>query len=248
MISELKRIAQDAKDTTPTDAFCDQVGAAFAGVPDSHLSILKGKTSCGRQERRSGPGVGNNLARGRPTSPRAWTLDYRSAGAKKVPVLALGSLPVIEDPAWAGFFEKVRELKRTAPAIVIDLRGLSGGSSNAGLKLAEILYGARVPSPINTHVTSQTPESLALRVNSYVRKIHQAKVNGEAVSAFLDKKWAQARGRLREASLNGAAHKGLAQEWVTEDGEQGAGFDPKLGFARPIGGDALDAALRPPLS
>jgi hypothetical protein len=95
--------------------------------------------------------------------------------------------------------------------------------------IGEILYGAKVPSPISSHITSQTPESLALRVNSYFRKIRDAKVKGDAVPPYLNEKWAQSQDHLPKVSATKTN-----PEWLTEDGDAGTQFDPSLGFARPI--------------
>jgi hypothetical protein len=206
--------------------FCEDVEAALLALPDMHMNArLEGRLCSARRKALFAQGgVGQNSS---PLPERAWTLDWRWVGTRRIAVLAITAFPKHEDPAWAGFSEAITRAKR-APAIVIDLRGNGGGDDTRGIELAERLYGGPPPSSVESIVKSQTPETFALALNSPKLRVLRLRQKGEPVPDYIV-------GRLERHERDyRRAQAGAIPAQMIEPGREGGPYDPREAYARPI--------------
>jgi hypothetical protein len=74
--------------------------------------------------------------------------------------------------SWNGFIDKIREIKKSAPALIIDLRGNGGGDDSKAHEMAKILSGisdkkATLGAAAKL-VMTQTSEALAIFSNTFL--------------------------------------------------------------------------------
>lgn len=135
---ELERRLDELHEFTDPNALCDAIAAALSRLPDAHLSAKLGRRRCGgKPAHLRVPSVG---ASAHPADRKApWALQWR----QRVALLSIKSFPAGDAPPWAGYDEAVDRLL-TADAVIVDLRGNSGGDDTRGFQLARSLIGTEV--------------------------------------------------------------------------------------------------------
>jgi len=232
-INGLDMLSATTPDGISSVTLCDQIAGKLQLIRDAHLGAFQisenGSRPCGTDPIGTRKGqVGKNVAN-YPNSTNSkthpgWELRWK----KDVALIAIPKFPVIEDPSWKGFTDAVLEAKAKARAIIIDMRGNGGGSDMAAWQMAEILYGAKAPNPVEIVIRSTTPQTLALRVNSYELKIRRLKSKAELVPSWLDERITKAKKDYVE-SLGGGTPP---SEQLSQ--QSGPGFLPSKGYDRPI--------------
>ncbi|MDD2772878.1 MAG: S41 family peptidase [Elusimicrobiales bacterium] len=168
VISDLDGLARNIGSRYSSEQFCNDIAPLLYKIPDGHMNDSMPKQFCGtpkllyKDEQHflhdgAVGHVGANLAR---QKDKPWELNWVQAGKIQVPVVSVTSFPDSETPGWSGFLETIQKLKDTAPAIIFDMRGNSGGDSRKGERAAAILYGQETPSPVKRVITLQTPAAV----------------------------------------------------------------------------------------
>jgi hypothetical protein len=206
---------------------CMFIGKILDTVPDHHLSVHEfgSEEKCGKTSIKRGS-VGPNLDKKKKL---AWAYFERRVKGKTVPVVSINRLPPPGD-AWKGFLEKIQTLSRTAPALIIDLRGIHGGDDEVTHRMARILFGiedqSAILAPASTVVQRQTPVALSLFLNTLGLAILKQKFAGKDHSQ-LDGYYSEYLDLLKKAN-NGSLP-------AVEKTEVKSGiFDPKRAFQGPI--------------
>jgi hypothetical protein len=152
-----------------TGQVCTAVGKILDRIPDNHIGVQYRNANgyCGKTSSRAGQ-VGANIMQGQHGP---WSYFEKSTAGYTIPVLAITRMELSNSSGWQGLLDKAREIYRSAPALILDLRGNGGGDDSKPMELARILYGIdqqnirlKAPSRI---FRRQTPEAFALFSNSF---------------------------------------------------------------------------------
>lgn len=218
-------VAKAQEALTPFE-FCRAIDQALLEIQDQHLFPWLIGMSCEEQRssRKRKVQVGANLQSSRSIP---WRYEERTARGKSVGVLAINALPPHEDGVWNGFSAALAQARRTA-GLIIDLRGNSGGDEARAKELGRMLYGQEFPTPVQSQVKSQTPETMAILVNNSRFHISAHRRKAEPVPGYLEEREKTALERLR------LAESGALPEQVEIVAEQGPPFDPRRGFTGPV--------------
>lgn len=148
-------------------AFCNAVDDALWELPDAHVGASqeaqRGRCGTRRKSERRTPSVGPNVAAGQQAP---WVLQWRSAGTKRVAVLAITAFPASTSPEWNGFTEALEQLK-AADGVVVDMRGNGGGDDSRGFELAELLTNAPAHTDQVRQHRLQSPQAYQMVLNLY---------------------------------------------------------------------------------
>jgi hypothetical protein len=226
-VSGLKTLKTILPRTLSASEFCRRLREVVMIIPDRHINFWFDGKWCGEEPKKIsgvGPNFGSDLK-------RAWEInDLQLSHGDSVPVISIHWLPSSDDLEWKGFKETVQNRIKTARALVIDLRGNPGGDDGIGAWLARTLYGATPPPAYSRIIDRQTPEALALFINSmhlmelgYIR-------DGKTVPADLQEYQKKYRANL-ELALKGNLPEERIQSLNSEAAEP---FDSKKGFDHPI--------------
>lgn len=225
MKSALIKIEKIHGSITPTQ-FRDQIDDALLTIPDNHLKArLGGKHSTQRIEAFKPIDIGKNASH---ADKSAWDVRIDSFKSKRILYISITAFPSSEDTIWNGFIEKVKELLIQSDFAIIDLRGNGGGDDTFGYKLAEVFFGGMFDHPIRTQYISQTPETIALAVNSLRFQQLQLRIKNEPVPDYYAKLEKEQMNRFHLA-LNGQ----LATEMITVEPVGNFKFNPKTGYNKP---------------
>ncbi len=188
---------------SPTE-LCERLADVLWTIPDRHLGVgIVGRMDAGtaaRVAKEEVARVGRNSARPGRTP---WDVTTVAVAGKTVSVISIPEFPPAKDAAWNGFIETARAALAGAPAVIIDVRGNSGGDNEKGLELIGILYGQEPPAILKKRVYSQTPETMALIANNYKLKMKRLKDKGEEVPDFYRKALSDALSKLDSAKRGG---------------------------------------------
>ena len=213
----------------------EKLGELLNSIPDNHLLVLLDGQLQGKSKQelfhgtRTGQ-VGYNILHG---TQRVWGIEYRKAGNKSVPIISIYKLPGGQDKVWNGFLDKVFEIKKKVksgqyPAIIIDLRGNEGGADTMGTNMAAYLYGQDPPSPLEKAITSQTAETLALRINYKLIDLIYLKRKGEVPPTYLLDDLNNAKSLFHKSLL------GKVPEEIERKPYAGNPYEPQKSIACPI--------------
>lgn len=160
---------------------------------------------------------------------KIWETRIDQIGKKKILYISITDFPDSESDVWTGFITSVSALKKNADAIIIDLRGNSGGDDAKGMELAQLLFGHPFEHPIIKQYRSQTPETLALAVTKIkVGMINKKKLKVQ-IPPYLLKEFEDSQEQYKLA-LSGQ----LPQEYIRTGKGGGKRSDPITGFKKPI--------------
>lgn len=181
---------------------CGDLANVLSLLPDNHLAVRNGQRKCAPTGTEATPRwqVGKNVALQSGKSP--WILEYRQVNRSRIPILGIAAFPLGEDPVWGNFTETIRAIEG-AKALVIDLRGNTGGDDSRGYELAEFLLGHRAPRARSETVVRQTPEAITLSLNRWLFQAREDRKRGTPVPKQLGDFIADDKKRLQQA-LDGA--------------------------------------------
>ena len=218
------------KDVMMASQFCRELDDRLADFPDNHLTASIGAGMSCSLKRSKEPGhVGSNVT----AETEVWSLKELPIGKHKVPVLSIRHFEFKESSAWKGFLDSVEEIKNTAPALIIDVRGNSGGDSYMAERLSEILYGAKPPQKRKS-LEVQTPEAVQLERNFYQLKASQQFLTRGSIPAYLTHKLFELDTKLEQAKKNELAKFKLLVTFQETSAKENPSFSEETGFAKPI--------------
>ncbi len=224
-ISALKNISKSAN----MAEFHNQIDDSLFIIPDNHLAAyFLGNVGKKRriQKQQSVGRVGPNNIR----DPRKiWETRIDSIGQKRILYISITKFPDSEDGIWTGFISSVSFLKKNADAIVLDLRGNTGGDDSMGMELATELYGRAFEHPIKNQFRNQSPEALALSVTDIQVQIINMNKMKEQIPPYLRKKLEEFNEKYN-LSLRGQ----LPLNYIRTGKGGGSRFDRITGFKKPI--------------
>ena len=170
-------------------------------------------------------GVGkNNIS----TPSKIWEIRIDRIGNKNVLYISIVRFPDYENNIWNGFIPSVVKKTVFTEAIILDLRGNSGGDDAIAMDLAGALYGHSFEHPIKRQYRSQTAETLALQANRVKIEIINLKHDSLEVPKHLYNNY-----NKTIDTYNSAIKNDIPQEFIRQD----KGYKtPKTstGFKKPI--------------
>ncbi|MCB0377900.1 MAG: hypothetical protein KDD33_05345 [Bdellovibrionales bacterium] len=165
--SELKSLPHPA--TTSWDELCESIAVAFNRLPDAHLQAYHLKNCLPKSlssDRKSD--IGKNIAVG--YDKKAYKVQTKKRNGKTIGIIGITRFPAFDDTKWEGFETAIAGLKKSS-AIIIDLRGNSGGDDSRGLQLAGLLKGEDVIKADYAMDYERTnPETYILILNKMISK------------------------------------------------------------------------------
>lgn len=195
--------------TAPVEpaALCHDVANALYRIPDAHLSVSLGGHECladGVEPLRGQ--VGANVGPQFPFETNVpWSVRTVEVGhdgdAGDVGVLSITRYPFSGSPVWNGLLDAVVALARH-DAIIIDLRGNSGGDDTTAYRIAQALGGEFLRRDHAYKVSLHTSAAFALQINSITLAIAEARRTGQPVDALLELR-RDRLARLRAAEEHG---------------------------------------------
>ena len=166
----LKSWAETRSGVITPNELCREIDHSLLMIPDGHLIAFFNGQFCSKERKvlfQSGK-VGSNISIKRN---QTWDFIVKKSTKAAIPVFSIHRFPGLEDPGWKGFEKKLDEIMTQRPfAMIIDLRGAHGGDDAMARIIARKLYGQDFPSQVEAIVRSETPETLALWLNSFRRK------------------------------------------------------------------------------
>lgn len=214
-------------DQTSSQSLCEEIERNLIQIPDMHLSARIQNQFCSplREAKFKKGNVGPNFVK---SKDKAWELNQIQLGGKKIPVLSITTFPNEEDAEWKGFLDTVLNLKRTAPAIIIDLRGNGGGDDTMGLSMADYFFGQNAPTSIQEIIKSQTPATFAIAANSPKTRALRLKMKGVQVPPYLELRF------KKDMEKFASAQRGEIPEEESVPGRSGTDFDARKAYTKPI--------------
>lgn len=216
-----------SKSITSSSELCTQIDDALSLVSDGKLKASLENNECGlkRKALKRYGSVGKNLhTKLRPS----WAIKYIQVKRKKVPVIAITSLPNEDDPALKGLFPTLRKAMRRSQALIIDLRGNDGGDDTVGNLLTNYLYGEESPNPLDYIIKSQTAETMALLVNGYKHQILINRKNNIEVPGYIMKRLRDSKRKYAQAKRGELA---MVQKSAVMSGPP---YNANKGYKNPI--------------
>lgn len=204
---------------------CTQIAKSLSKIPDNHLTIRMNGNKCLSTESTKTTGVGKNT---NTNLNKAWRISDMKIKNSRIPVISITSMPSSEDQVWDGFLKKIENIKITASAIVIDLRGNGGGDDTMGVMMANYMYGQNAPTPWKAIIKSNTPETWAIAVNSPKLKILRLKQSQKHIPEYLTKKLEQKTKKYEMSKEENSPRELINQV------DQGNPFNHKKAFTHPI--------------
>jgi hypothetical protein len=212
-------------------AFCDAVAEVLATLPDQHLEAKLAGERCGPPPNGRAPdgAVGRNFAPPFPRqAARPWATETRKLANGTVGLIAITRFPLADDPVWEGFLDAVAALA-SADALVIDMRGNSGGDDTTAYRLAQVLGGRFVRRTGVEKIRSQRPATWALRINHLTLELVSHAARGEPAPLHIQKHRDEFTAEYRRA-LRGESEPEVVETPGPDRGLEGE-FTP---FTRPI--------------
>lgn len=203
VLAELERSFTVTAPVEPT-ALCHDVANALYRIPDAHLSVSLGGQECladGVEPLRGqvGPNVGPPF----PFEAKVpWSVRAVEVGdVGDVGLLSITRYPFSGSAVWNGLLDAVVALERH-DAIIIDLRGNSGGDDTTAYRIAQALSGEFLRRDHAYKVSLHSSAAFALQINSITLAIAEARRTGQPVDALLELQRDRFR-RLRAAEEHG---------------------------------------------
>jgi C-terminal processing protease CtpA/Prc len=171
--------------------------------------------------------VGANVA---ARSDVPWAITAVDINGRQVPLLSITHFSSNGDKAWHGFLAAVDEALRSAPALILDLRGNSGGDESWGLQLAARLAGLpHAPGPVMRMRTIQSAAALAATANASWLEMQEHAQQGKTPPARLSRRFKSAMLSLKALGRRRTAVADKIEAWTPES------FSPgENAFRRPI--------------
>ncbi|WP_413613385.1 S41 family peptidase [Bdellovibrio sp. HCB-110] len=225
VIATLKQIS---KPSTVAE-FHNQIDESLFLIPDNHLmAYYKGNVSKKRRDQFQ-LDVGRVGANNIGNLEKVWAARIDRLGKKKILYISITSFPESQNEVWKGFINSVSTKIRNTDAVVLDLRGNSGGDDAKGMELAQLLFGHPFEHPIKRQYRSQTPETLALAINKIKIEINNKKYLGDKIPEHVVEELGDSKERYSMA-LKGQ----LPTEFIRTDKGIGKRSDPITGYNKPI--------------
>ncbi len=169
------------------EEFCKKIGDALWDIQDGHLTVKARGKLCGKQKKWNEiqGEVGDNFAieitknKGRP-----WHIERRKINGKSVGLISITYYPSHKDKIWGEFLHSAKRLLKL-DAIVIDLRGNSGGDDTIGFKLAELMQDREVTPGWDKTIESFAAETIALSTNNFLMQKLWLDKNKQPVSEYI---------------------------------------------------------------
>jgi hypothetical protein len=223
---ELRNLETTLPVRTTAFDFCRKTATIIHQIPDRNLEFKLGKTDCDVAPTvvgNVGPNFGKNIS-------QAWEQNtLHISPTLEVPVISIHSFPPMDDSQWLGFQAAIESETMSAEALVIDLRGNTGGSDGQGYWLAHELYGASPPSGFRRIVERQTPEALMLLINSVQAEALTFENESQEVPEDTSSYLKYYRNLLRQSYAGD-----LPAENIRKIPFEGKPFDPKRGYTQRI--------------
>ncbi|MGZ3771380.1 MAG: S41 family peptidase [Bdellovibrio sp.] len=135
-------------------------------IPDGHLKLRFNGKVLGSEftKHLRKPSTGSNLAD--LSVNEFWKIEQRESLCGLIPVIAISGFPQASEPQWNGFSEAINQTL-SAPAIIVDLRGNAGGDDTRALEMVSIFLGRELETDWVREIVCETPEAVALQINTY---------------------------------------------------------------------------------
>ena len=164
-VQQLAKLADASSGGMSTQEFCLQLSNILREIPDNHLEAQRNGNYCSPD---SGSSSGaKNMARN-AKNQRFWVLEQRKVKEKTIPVLGITKFPDPNDLGWSGFRETFTTLSES-PAMIIDLRGNTGGHLGMGAWMANML-GEKDLSPWTKALDLRTAAAISIERNATILK------------------------------------------------------------------------------
>ena len=219
LISSLKGI----EEIKSTSDFCKRVGEFFSKVSDRHLSAWLADQKCGDEN-----GLWKAPSRNsfKPKdSKKFWDVSLVKKQGRTFLTISVLKFVDHSDPRWSGFMDSLKKNVKRSDAIILDLRGNSGGDDSMGLVLAEYLSGQEVPWPYSPIWNSATPEALQLELN-WVERGRVSYLPGK-VPLYIQSRYDELLKKIEDSKSGKLSH-------YEEKERPDRTFDPTKGYPRPI--------------
>lgn len=222
-LNDLKKI--DSSNVSSNE-LCLSIEKSLTQIPDMHLGARIGDEFCSplRKAKFIKGSVGHNLL----SEEKIWGLNYIKVKKQKIPVLSITTFPSNEDPKWNGFLDTVFKLKKESSALIIDLRGNSGGDDSKGLAMVDYLFGQDAPTSIEKIIKSQTPATFALLANSMKIRMFKLKQRSKDIPSYVQARYDKAMENFKLAE-----NKKIEPENIVL-GREAKPFSHKKAFTKPI--------------
>lgn len=152
--------------TISTEAFGAELADILWQIPDGHLKVRINEKVLGGEFKHHlrKPTTGANLAN--LAAEEFWKIDYRKSSIGLIPIIAISGFPQASEPQWNGFSDAIKKTL-TAAAIIVDLRGNSGGDDTRAHEMASVFLGRNLETDWVREVICETAEAIALQINTY---------------------------------------------------------------------------------
>jgi hypothetical protein len=209
-----------------SNELCLTIEKSLTQIPDMHLAARIGDGFCSplRKSKFIKGSIGPNLI----PEDKVWGLNYIKVKKYKIPVLSITTFPNHEDLKWNGFLDTILKIKKESKALIIDLRGNSGGDDSKGLAMVDYLFGQDAPTSIAKIIKSQTPATFALLANAMKIRMLKLKQRGQEIPSFVQARYDKAIENFRLAE-----NKELEAEDIVF-GREAKPFNAKKAFTKPI--------------
>jgi len=188
-------------DSLTADDLCNHLGIILNEVPDNHLQVQYNKKTCpmDKGDQNSPASVGPNYGlRQKTKSP--WVISYGDFKNTRIPVVSLFSFPAPDHPDWKGFdleFEKALKLQ----ALILDLRGNSGGEDTKAFEIARRLIGDKFQTPQESKKTRVTSVAKALFLNKAIMETRKYQDSGMEIPTSLQEEEQKRRKDFEKSKL-----------------------------------------------
>lgn len=224
-LNRLNAVAQQPP-ISPNE-LCKKIDEVFLKITDFHLSARLNDNRCNPsgEARFRKASVGKNV---HTDKKKPWSITHIKIKGNRIPIISITALPNHEDKVWNGFLDGILKEKRTAKAVLIDLRGNGGGDDTTVKQMASYFYGQDFISPVLSQIKSQTPETFALLANNYKLRIYRLQNENEPVPDFWYRRLSETMEKYKEAKA-----KKIPPEFESFI-DQGKEFNSQKGYAKPI--------------
>lgn len=153
-----------------SESLCQDLADAFYAIPDEHLSVSFADRRCRAAEATTREGrVGQNWAR---SLSQEDGIPWHTRASNGVGFISITRYLPSNSSVWSGFLTQAKYLKQNA-AIIIDLRGNTGGDDTSAYRLAQVLSGHFIQRDA-FRVVLENRMSFALQANSMTAAIRRA--------------------------------------------------------------------------
>lgn len=185
-----------------TKDLCEKLAQIFAKLPDNHLKVYRQGQSC-LPPASPQIDIGQSLSK---SKDKVWLVEKHRKKNKRILYISISEFPSHKNTVWNGFLDKVKKLHQQTDVVVLDLRGNGGGDDTTGYMLSAYFHKANhhsdFPTPYGKQITSQTPETQTLKINSA-----EVKLRFNKSQANLLHDWKKESEDILDKVLNGALPK-----------------------------------------